>query len=537
MNAKDIILKRDSEFARMGSWRSLWQKAADLVFPRENQIDTSSSPGEQNATIVWDNTAQQDSKDMAAGLSVALFPTGQKAFGLRSDFESEAETSYLARATEMTHEAMFASNLMLELNETLRSLSVFGTGNLFTEWTVRDGLVYKDYDISLYHILENSDGIVDTLFLTMFFTARQAEQEFGEENLSDRIKKALEKDETKNDTFEFIHFVGPRTGRRGGLEDALNMPFESKYIDVEAMETTKEGGFEQFPYAIARWSKRSTEIFGRGQGTDNIRDIQVLQQMKKDWLELANKFNRPPLLVHNSFEGRVNLSPAAQNSVMEMDSVKALLPQLGNYPVTEKAIELQQAIIHRAFYKDIFAPLRDLTARMTTVEVAERMREGFRQLGPPVSRLQSELLDPTITRSFFLLLQNGQLPPLPESLRGKKMKIEYLGPLSLALRNQEARGFLEFAGTVGELSEVFPEARDYVGIDKALPDLARSMGVKEDHIPTQEEIAESRRVEAERMAAQQALEAGQQMADAYGKTTGAPEEGSAASKVMETVNG
>jgi len=33
----------------------------------------------------------------------------------------------------------------------------------------------------------------------------------------------------------------------------------------------------------------------------------------------------------------------------------------------------------------------------------------------------------------------------------------------------------------------------------------------------------------------QALEASQQIADAYGKTTSAPEEGSAAGKVMESV--
>jgi len=534
MTGKEIVNLWQTEWNKTSNWRSLWQKTADLVFPRENQIETSTSSGSENPVIIWDNTAQQDSKEMAAGMSVSIFPSGQKAFGLGTHDASEAEMRYLARATEIEHEEMFSSNLMLELNESLRSWGVFGTCNLFTDWTVKDGLSYKDYDISQYQILENSEGIVDTMMLSIILTARQAVQKFGK-NLPNHILAANDKEDTMNDTFQFIHFVHPRNDRNPNLVDAVHMPFESAYVDVQGGEKVFEGGYEQFPYAVARYAKRSKEVFGRGQGVDTIRDILVLQQMKKDWLELANRFNNPPLLVDHTFEGRVNLSPGAQNMVVDMNGVKSLLNQLGNYPVTEKSIEAQQDIIHRAFYKDIFAPLRDLTARMTTVEVAERMREGFRQLAPPVARLQRELLDPLIIRSFLLLVRNGVIPPIPESLSGRPIRINYEGPLALALKNQEARGWLEFASTAAQLSEIYPEARDYIDLAKGLPAVARSMGVKEDHLPTPEAIAEKQRIRAEQQAAQQALMAGQQIADAYGKTTGAPEEGSAAGKVMEAV--
>ena len=534
MTPKDIILLRDREVARTSTWRSVWQKTADLVFPRENQIDTQSYAGSQNSTIIWDNTAQQASKEMSAGMSVSIFPSGQKAFALGTTEPSEQETRYLARATEMEHEEMFASNLMLELNEALRSWGVFGTCNLFTEWTVKDGLVYKDYDISLYQILENADGVVDTILLTLILSAKQAVQKF--ETIPDHIQKAADKEETSGDMFEFIHYAGPRTQRNRSLSDGLNMPFEDMYIDVEGTALVQEGGYEHFPYAVARYSKRSTEVFGRGQGTDNIRTVEVLQQMTKDMLELQNKLNNPPLLVHQSFEGRVNLSPGAQNTVMEMDAIKALQAQaIGSHIDTVKAIEMEQEVIHRAFYKDIFNPLRDITARMTAKEVAERMREGYRLLAPPVARLQRELLSPLIMRSFLLLVRNGVIPPIPESLLGRPFKIEYQGPLALALKNQQASAFQEFAFIAGEMSAIFPEAADWVGLDKAMPDLARARGVKEDHIPTREEVDEIRRIRAEQQAAMQALEASQQIADAYGKTTSAPEEGSAAGKVMEAV--
>lgn len=177
--ARDIIALRNIERDKQANFRNLWQETADLMFPREDQITSARTPGEDKSTKVYDTTAIQDSQDMASGLSAALIPTGQKFFGLKiksSNREfSPLAMRWLMQATEVTHEEMFQSNFMLQFNETLRAMVVFGTGCLYSEWDERNGcLNYKDHDISLYQIKQDSKGAVDTVILSYFLTARQA---------------------------------------------------------------------------------------------------------------------------------------------------------------------------------------------------------------------------------------------------------------------------------------------------------------------------------------------------------------------------
>jgi hypothetical protein len=142
--AEEIIALRDREKSKLGNYYSLCQDAADLMFPRDNQITTKSAPGSPQNTGVHDVTAEKESENMASGISAQLIPPGQEFFALRAsrrelnDMQSVRE--YLDRITELTHEELFVSNFLMELNETLRSLIVFGTSNIYSEWTVDTGL-------------------------------------------------------------------------------------------------------------------------------------------------------------------------------------------------------------------------------------------------------------------------------------------------------------------------------------------------------------------------------------------------------------
>jgi len=540
--AESIIAERNRERSKQANFRSLWQETADLIFPRENRITSSTTAGIDKSRDVCDTTAIMDSQDMASGLSSTFIPPGRSFFGLkvrdRELAKNEEVNRYLSEASEITHDELFSSNFLLQLNETLRSLVVFGTGNLFSEWDNSTGrLNFKDFDISLYQILEDAGGNVNTVILTFDRTARQAADAFGTENLGPEILKALEKPETENNAFEFIHRVGPRRDRNVRLSDNLNMPFESVYVDVKGRKIVAEGGFEEFPFAVVRWMKSSYEKYGRGQGTEVLGDVKVLQQIKMDFIECGNKWNHPPLEIEDTFEGTPNMSPDAVNLVRKVGTIQGISPTaMGNFPITREMLEFQQDIIHRAFFRDVFVQLADLKGdRRTTVEIYERIKEGLRRLALPVARLESELFDKVITRSVLLLIRNGRIAPIPPELAGQPFGIEYTGVLALALRSQQAKGFMQFAATVGELAAIFPEATDIIDIDDALPDIARSFGVKTEHLASEAQIAEKRRIRAEQLQAQQLLQAGMAAAEGYGKTNKAPEEGSPAGELINAV--
>ena len=340
VRAKDIIAMRDRARTKQENFRNLWQQTADLVFPRENRITSTPTPGEDKSVKLYDTTAVQDSQDMASGLSGAIIPTGQKFFGLKvKDAEvarNERVKRWLMIATEILHDELFESNFMLQFNETLRSLVVYGTGCLFSEWDnelLR--LNFKDYDIALYQIEEDARGTVDTIIITYKMTARQAISEFGVAKLNEKILRAVDDPKNQAEEFEFINIVRPRRRRNPGKRDPLNKSWESLHVDVQGKEVVKEHGFDDFPYAVPRWMKSSFEIYGRGQGTEHLADVKVLQQIKRDFVECGNRWNNPPREVLDTFEGNVNVTPGAVNHVRETGTIKALDQALsGNFPIT-----------------------------------------------------------------------------------------------------------------------------------------------------------------------------------------------------------
>jgi hypothetical protein len=536
--AKKTIAEQEREEMKASNFRNLYQEVADHMLPRENQIIGVRTPGEDKSQQIFDPTAMLDLQDMASGLSAVFFPPGELAFGLtvkdRRIANIDGVKRYLALAAQIAHDELFASNFMLQLNETLSSLIGFGTGNLFSEWKL--GLNFKDWDVSFYTIKQNSAGIIDTVILKYPLTARQAVQEFGD-NAGKKVIEDAGKPETQENKYEFIHRLGPRTKRNRKFTDFLNMPVESIFVNVKEQHTIEEGGFEEFPNAVARWKKSSNEVWGRGQGTIALSVSKELQQMHADFVECGNKWNNPPRqTLAGAVEGQVDVRPGANNIVTQTDAIRALDEGVrGNFPITKDMLEFVQAIAHRIFFVDVFAPLANLPGdRRTTVEIRERVRQAAKKLAGPIYRLQSELLTPVITRSVLLLIRNGVIPKPPAELQGRGFGIEYISELALAMRDQQSQAFVRLADLVTALDPVFPGAKDIINIDRALPDIAFTFGTKVEHLSTEEEIEAAREQRRIDLAAKQALEAIQAGSQAYGQTTSAPEAGSLAEAVTGT---
>lgn len=533
--AVEVIKEQEREEQNASNFRNLYQEVADQMLPRENQIIGVRTPGEDKSKQVYDPTAMLDLQDMVSGFIAAFFPAGELAFGLtvkdREIANIDDVKRYLALAAQIAHDELFASNFMLQLNETISSLVGFGTGNLYSEWEF--GLNFKDWDVSFYTIKQNSAGLVDTVIVKYRLTARQAIQEFGED-AGEKVLVASKKSETKSKIFDFIHRVGPRNERNRRFSDNLNMPWESLFVNVQEQIIVEEGGFDELPYAVPRWKKSSNEKYGRGQGTIALSVSKELQQLHADFVECGNKWNNPPReILQHSVEGPVDVRPGADNRVSQMNSIKALDDGIkGNFPITRESLEFLQGIIHRIFFADVFAPLANLTGdRRTTLEIRERVKQASKKLGSPIYRLQSELFTPVITRSVLLLIRNGVIPYPPPELQGRGFGIEYISELAMAMRDQQTQAFVQFANLVSALDPVFPGAKDIVNIDRALPDIAFTFGMKAEHLSTQEEIDAQREARAQQLAQKQALEEAQVAGQAYGQTTKAPESGSLAEVV------
>jgi hypothetical protein len=536
--ALEVIKMAEAELNKASNFRNLYQDVANYIYPTENQITTQTAPGQDKSLPILDPTPMFAVDDMVAGLIGTWIPSGQNFYGLKTkqgvEESSDRARRYLSRATEIAHEEMFDSNYLLQLHDTVKSLVCFGTGNLFTEWDFEKlGLNYKDWHISTYTIKQNSRGFVDTVILTYTLTARQASDEFVDPGKL--VLESASKLKTESKKYEFIHVVRPRINRNQMLVDNLNMPFESIIVNKKEKQKVFEGGFLELPFAVPRWEKSSVEKYGRGRGTIMLSAIKELQQMWQDFMKCAERWNNPPRWeLVDAVEGELNNAPGARNIFGERQAAGALDGQLnGNFPISKDMIAMQQEIINKGFFKDIFVQIGDLKGdRRTTVEIQARLKEGLRRLVSPVARLEYELFTPAVTRSVLLLMRNGRIPEPPPELQGQELQVEYVGELAMAMRTYQARAFTEFSALLMGMSEKFPEAKDILNLDRALPRVGTAFGVRTEDMNTQEEIDTLRQ---ERQAQRQkAMELAEQQAnsEAYKNTRNAPEEGSPAMEAI-----
>lgn len=534
--AEEIISLYDREWSKAANFRTLYQDTADLVFPNQNQINRTNYPGGEKSTVIYDTTAVMASEEMESGLSINLVPPGQRFFMLQASDRGlnqlESVKKSLNIITEITHERIFGSNFMSQLNQSLRNLTVFGMCNLYSEFTTF--LNYRDYSVGNFLVMESNKGRIDTVLMKYPYTARQAYQQW-QENCGKKVLEAYKDVKKRDEEFQFIWVLRPRDDRNPMFEDGLNMPIESIFVSVIDKEIIDEGGFEEFPDAVARWTVASGEVYGRGRGTFGLPAIRSLQVMKRDLQECGNKHNNPPLEVLEGHENEVRVSPGALNFVRETGTIKAIdRTALGNFPISKEVLEFEREEVRKIFFNDVFVVLANLKGdRRTTLEIRERMAEGLQRLGPPIGRLHTELFNPVITRTVLLLLRNGVFHRngrslLAPELEGQPFKIEYVGRLALELKSHQARGFQQWVAVVSEMEEVFPGVKDNIDADSAVRRMGENFGVNAEDIATPEEVEAKREARAEAQAERKAMEMAQIAAQGYGQTTKTPEEGSLA---------
>lgn len=113
---------------------------------------------------------------------------------------------------------------------------------------------------------------------------------------------------------------------------------------------------------------------------------------------------------------------------------------------------------------------------MTATEVNARFQLMQRLLGPTLGRIQSDFLDPLITRTFNILYRYGMIPDVPEQLAQTEMDIQYLGPMAKAQRFEASQKLDQLMANVGAVSEIYPEARHIIDPIEFMREKADALG-------------------------------------------------------------
>jgi hypothetical protein len=357
---------------------------------------------------------------------------------------------------------------------------------------------------------------VDTVFRKFKMTARQILQRFGKDNAPERVKKDSENDPYVEHTI--IHVVHPRSEAKGKF--AKDKPFASIYYHLDSKVLLSESGFDSMPFCVPRMNKDSVSIWGRSPAMNALPDTKMLNKMSEVTIRAAQKQIDPPLMVpDDGFILPVRTTPGALNFYRTGTRDRLEPLQVGaNNPLGLNMEEQRRQAIREAFYVDqLITPQSG--PRMTATQTLQLAEERMRILGPVLGRLQAELLQPLISRTFELLLRNRQLPEAPEMLQGQNIDIEYVSPLAKAQKLTDLQSTMRGLEVMMQLGEMIPVG-DYIDTDGLIKYISEVTGMPSKVLRSEEEIAEIKE-QKEAQAAQQAQQQ-EQMVEGQNMQQAAP---------------
>ena len=527
----DIIRRVEALKADRSTWESHWEEVATYVAPRKGGITTTQTKGGKRMSQVFDCTAIDANDVFAAGMYGHLCPPGQRWFILKAANpeadQPEEVKSWYSEATRILHEELAISNFGQVIHEHFRELGSIGTGCIYAEQGKPGDatLNFQNIHISSYFILEDSKGIIDTIYREITYTARQAVQEWGAGNVGEAVRKAYEDRKRKDEKFKFIHAVYPREEHNDRKADKLNMPYASVYIAVKDKKIISEGGYQEFPFMADRLDKESHEVYGRSPGMKMLPEIKLLNKMVKTTLKAAEKVVDPPLQVPD--DGFISPFKTSPGGIMYYQAGRQdRVEPLNTHADIGLGLEMEdqrREAIKRAFFVDLFLLLAE-KKNMTATEVLERVEEKLLILGPMLGRLQSELFNPLIDRCIGILYRAGKLPPVPEGIEA--YEVEYIGKLALAMKLMEVKSVTDTMAYIAPFAEANPGVLDNFDEDKIVRGVGERMGMPADWLRPKEDIEEIRATRAQQMQMQQLIESGKDISEIIPKLSGKVDEGS-----------
>lgn len=504
----DILREFDEIAVTRGNFERQWEEVAQRVLPHYSTSFYSQgnmSPGVKRGFEMYDITANSALWKFAAAMESMLTPSNGKWHRLRCSNPDLHKIKSVAEWFDAVNDLMFHyryaphSNFQSQQHDGYVSVGAFGTSCLYIDQLDRKygkGIRYRNVNLGEVFFAANHQGIVDKMFRRFKMTLRQIEQQFGIDQLPDTLIEVLKvKPETQH---QLIHAVLPNSNYEPGRLDSKGKKYSSCYILKEQGILLAEGGYREFPYAIARYLTAPGELFGRSPAMNVLPAIKVLNEQKRTLLKQGHRAVDPVLLAHDDgILSGVNMAPGAVNFGGVSADGRPLVHALpvGNVAIGKELLDDERLAINDAFLVTLFQILVE-TPQMTATEVLERAREKGALLSPTMGRFQSESIGPMIVREFDLLAEQNLLPPPPPVLiqaRGE-WKVEFDSPLNRAMRAEEASGIMRSVQFAAEIAANMqdPSMLDMFDFDKIIPAVADINGAPFKYMRSPEDVQQRR---------------------------------------------
>lgn len=517
------------------SWESHWQELFEYFLPRGPRFNvTEVNKGWKRNTKILDNTSTIALRTLASGMMSGITSPARPWFQLRTadpDLnKSQAVKVWLDDTRKRMSEVLLKSNIYTVLPRIYSDMALIGTGCFALLEDKETVIRAYHFPVGSYCLGTDHRNVVNAFYREYQMTVGQMCSDFGTSRVSVGVRNAYE--QGNKDTWRTVyHAIEPNAQHN---EDALESKFKA-YRSVR-WETSNEAadsflsdsGFNEFPIIAPRWDIYGEDIYGSDcPGMMCLPDTKGLQIGQRRKGQVIDKFTDPPMGAPSSLEGKNKSLMAGDITYFDANQ-----GQQGFSPVYEirnpylqelgMDLEEQRRRINTAFYRDLFLMIAQSDGTMTATEVNARQEEKLLALSPTYLRLNDELLDPLISRTFWIMRRNGMLLTEPEEMQGVEMTIEYISTMAQSMKMVGITGIERVMTFAGNLAPIFPQVLDKVDPDEALENYADMVGTPPSIIRDKATVDASRAQKAQDAQAQQMMANANAAADTAQKLGNAP---------------
>ena len=474
----DIIIKAFGESqTERSNYDRRNQDVVDFIVPDRGDFLKEVIPGgEERHSMQYDSTAPIAAQDLISILISGLI----KNDWFRFEFEKNNEKlkGDLETLTDSTLSRFRSAknNFNLQAQEFVADIVHFGYACMQVK---KDGkrTMYQTIHPSQIWFEEDEFGQADVVYRKYKLTLRQAHQRWGESIGGTAMKKLLA---NPNDKIEILHCILPQEDfkRMGGAIKNKRHKYASVILVPSDNHIIKTSGFKDIPYKIARWNKRSGEIYGIGISGQVISYVKLLNILVEIYLKSEEKAMDPPMLTVDelpflpleTFPGGIN--PGGLNE----DGTPTIQP----FPTVgtrgskiDVVIAMVKKSIESAYFVEQFRE-RDGVQPLTATETLDNRDKRLTLISPYSERLKTEWLEKVIILEAEMALKDLDVSV---ELEKEELLIRYSGTLSFTENSEKLLSYNRFFASVASFLQLDPTSINNIKIDDSVRDIVELSGV------------------------------------------------------------
>lgn len=498
-----------------------WKDAYDYSFPERgeafyNEKSDGGSLAAKRAKL-YDSTSTDAGQILAASIMSGGTPSNSRWLGLSAGEDTDEEKKWFDASAQTIWENIHASNYDSEGFDAALDLVAAGWFVMFCDSPADGGYQFQLLPTPKCWIgASTPNGRADILVHEYALSAEQAVNKFGESNVSEKIRKAMQ--DNKPDTqFNFIWSIFPRSSSEAAGILAKNLPYSSRHVECDTKKMVKESGFHECPFWAPRWSKLAGTVYAVGPMHRALPDVKQLNRLV--YLEDMNADLAISGMWIAQDDGVLNprtvkVGPRKIIVANSTDSMKPLVSGANFNLAFTKKDQLQTAI-RKILMADQLPPM-DGPVR-TAFEFQARIQQIRQILGPVFGRMQPEWYTPMVVRCFGLAYRAGVLGRPPQSLANRNFRVVFQSPMAKSQKLEEVSAIEGSLQSIGAIAAAKQDAAvwDAIDTDEAVRMISDGRGAPAKLLRSPDDIAQIRdqRAKAQQEAVQQ-----QQQAELVQKT-------------------